>query len=55
MICKRVKEQIPEYLSDTLAEQSHANLLNHLDSCSACRDEVARLMRVAPAYCIGRR
>lgn len=43
MICERVKEQIPEYLSGALPEQARTKLLNHLDSCSGCREEIARL------------
>jgi len=43
MICKRVKEQIPEYLSGGIEESARARLLEHLDGCAACREEVAKL------------
>ena len=43
MICKRVKEQIPEYLSGGIEEIARARLLEHLDGCAACREEVAKL------------
>jgi len=43
MICERVKEQIPEYLSGALEEQARIRLLGHLDSCNSCREEVAQL------------
>lgn len=43
MICERVKEQIPEYLSGALEDGARARLLSHLDGCATCREEVFRL------------
>ncbi len=43
MICERVKEQIPEYLSGAIDEGARARVLEHFDGCAACREEVAKL------------
>ncbi len=43
MICERLKEQMPEYLSGTLDEPSRERFLLHLESCPGCRREVEEL------------
>ncbi len=43
MICERLKEQIPEYLSGALPEAARENFLVHLESCASCRREVEEL------------
>jgi hypothetical protein len=43
MICDRMREQIPECLAGRLDATQREKLIDHLDSCSACRAEVAEL------------
>ncbi|MCU1262776.1 MAG: anti-ECFsigma factor, ChrR, partial [Bryobacterales bacterium] len=43
MICERLKEKMPEYLSGTLDELSREKFLFHLESCVNCRREVEEL------------
>ena len=43
MICDRMREQIPECLAGRLDAKAREKLIDHLDTCSACRAEVAEL------------
>jgi hypothetical protein len=43
MICDRIREQIPEVLAGRLDAAARENLIDHLETCSACRAEVAEL------------
>lgn len=43
MICDRIREQIPECLAGRLDATTREKLIDHLDTCSACRAEVAEL------------
>jgi hypothetical protein len=43
MSCDRIREQIPEVLAGRLDAAAREKLIDHLDSCSACRAEVADL------------
>ncbi len=43
MICDRVRELIPECLAGRLDAQVREKVIDHLDTCSACRAEVADL------------
>lgn len=43
MICERLKEQIPEYLSGTLNESAREKFLAHLEACPNCHREVEEL------------
>lgn len=43
MICDRMREQIPECLAGRLDATAREKLIDHLDTCSACRAEVAEL------------
>jgi hypothetical protein len=43
MICERLKEQMPEYLSGTLDESAREKFLAHLESCANCHREVEEL------------
>lgn len=43
MICDRIREQIPECLAGRLDAATREKLIDHLDTCSACRAEVAEL------------
>jgi hypothetical protein len=43
MICERLKEQIPEYLSGALNESAREKFLAHLESCANCHREVEEL------------
>jgi anti-sigma factor RsiW len=43
MICDRIREQIPECLAGRLDPAAREKVIDHLDTCSACRAEVAEL------------
>jgi len=43
MICDRIREKIPECLAGRLDAATREKVIDHLDSCSACRAEVAEL------------
>jgi hypothetical protein len=46
MICDRMREQIPEFLEGRLEGAAREKMVDHLDTCSACRAEVAQLGEV---------
>jgi hypothetical protein len=46
MICERVREQIPECLADRLDHAARERLVAHLETCPACRAELAELNAV---------
>ena len=43
MNCERIREQIPEVLAGRLEGAARERLIEHLDTCAACRAEVADL------------
>ncbi len=43
MICDRIKEQIPECLAGRLDAAARDKVIDHLDTCSACRADLAEL------------
>jgi HEAT repeats/Putative zinc-finger len=43
MTCERVREQIPECLAGRLEKAARESLVEHLETCSACRNELAEL------------
>jgi uncharacterized protein (UPF0147 family) len=43
MICDRIREQIPECLAGRLDATAREKVIDHLDTCSGCRAEVAEL------------
>ena len=43
MICDRIREQIPECLAGRLDPAAREKVIDHLETCSACRAEVAEL------------
>jgi len=43
MNCERVQEQIPEVLAGRLEGGARERLIEHLDTCAACRAQVAEL------------
>jgi hypothetical protein len=43
MICERCKEQIPEILAGRLDKAAREKVIEHMESCSACRAELAEL------------
>jgi hypothetical protein len=43
MSCERIREQIPEVLAGRLDAAAREKLIDHLETCSACRAEVAEL------------
>jgi hypothetical protein len=43
MICERVKEQMPEYLSGNLEDAAREKFVEHLEHCPRCRAEVEEL------------
>ena len=43
MICDRIKEQIPECLAGHLDPAAREKVIDHLDTCSACRGDLAEL------------
>jgi hypothetical protein len=46
MNCERIREQIPEALAGRLEKATREALVEHLESCAACRTEVAELNAV---------
>src|SRR6185369_9949564 len=46
MNCERIREQIPEALAGRLSKDAREALVEHLESCGACRTEVAELNAV---------
>ena len=46
MICERVRERIPECLAGSLDHAARESLLAHLETCPACRAELAELNAV---------
>ena len=46
MICERVREQIPECLAGRLNHAARERLVAHLETCPACRAELAELNAV---------
>ena len=46
MICERIREQIPECLAGRLDHAAHERLTAHLETCPACRAELAELNAV---------
>ena len=43
MSCDISKEQLMDYLYEELSEKKHLEIQQHLDTCSACRQELASL------------
>jgi Putative zinc-finger/HEAT repeats len=43
MMCERVKEQIPEILAGKLDKAARERVIEHLETCSGCRNELADL------------
>ncbi len=43
MICDRIREKIPECLAGRLDPATREKVIDHLDTCAACRAEVADL------------
>lgn len=43
MNCERVKEQIPECLAGRLEKAEREKVIEHLETCAACRNELAEL------------
>ncbi len=43
MTCDRIREQIPECLAGRLDKAARENLVEHLETCSGCRNELAEL------------
>ena len=46
MNCERIREQIPECLAGRLDKAAREKLVEHLETCAACRTEVAELNAV---------
>jgi hypothetical protein len=46
MNCEKIREQIPECLAGHLDKAARENLVEHLETCAACRTEVAELNAV---------
>jgi hypothetical protein len=46
MNCERIREQIPECLAGRLDKAAHERLVAHLETCPACRAELAELNAV---------
>jgi hypothetical protein len=43
MNCENIREQLPECLAGRLGESARERLIEHLETCSGCRGELARL------------
>jgi hypothetical protein len=43
MMCERVREQLPECLAGKLDKAERERVIGHLETCSACRNELAEL------------
>jgi hypothetical protein len=46
MNCEKVREQIPELLAGRLDQAARESVVEHLETCAACRSEVAELNTV---------
>jgi hypothetical protein len=46
MTCEKIREQIPELLAGRLDQAARESVVEHLESCAACRTEVAELNAV---------
>jgi len=46
MNCEKIREQIPECLAGQLSKAARESLVEHLETCAACRTEVAELNAV---------
>jgi hypothetical protein len=46
MTCEKVREQIPELLAGRLDQAARESVVEHLETCAACRTEVAELNAV---------
>ena len=43
MNCEQVKSEVPDYLANSLSQESSAAIQSHLVMCGACRQELATL------------
>ena len=43
MNCEQVKSEVPDYLANSLSQESSAAIQSHLAMCGACRQELATL------------
>jgi hypothetical protein len=43
MTCERVREQIPECLAGRLEKAARESVIEHMETCSGCRNELAEL------------
>ena len=43
MSCENIREQLPECLAGRLGDSARERLIEHLETCSGCRSELARL------------
>ena len=43
MNCERVNEQIPECLAGRLEKAEREKVIDHLETCAGCRNELAEL------------
>lgn len=41
MDCKDIQKKIPQYLNDELSGKEILQFINHVDSCSACNEELS--------------
>ena len=46
MTCEKIREQMPELLAGRLDQAARESVVEHLESCAACRTEVAELNAV---------
>ena len=46
MNCKEVIELLPGYIEDSLEKDVHDEIANHLSNCSACNDELDKLLSI---------
>lgn len=46
MTCERIREQMPECIAGRLDKAARENLIEHLETCSACRAEFSELCAV---------
>ena len=47
--CKKYSDMIYEYTADMLSAEDERGLMRHIESCSACRNELERIRAVMGA------
>lgn len=46
MNCKEIIELLPSYIEESLEKSAHDDVVNHLNGCNACKDELEKLLSI---------